>query len=118
MRQSLCVVSYLLRQHGEKLLLGDQSDGLINGFPILEKDQNREAHHTVLFGDILRLVHIDLADLNLRMLCSNLLHNGREHTAGSAPRCPEINDDNPICVQHLVIKCCSVARREEKVYNI
>ena len=109
---------YLFRQHGEKLLLGDQSDGLVDHLTVLEEDENGQAHHTVFFGNVLCVIHVDLADLDVRTLCGNLLQDRGKHTAGRTPRRPEINNDDPICMQHLGVKCFTCQFNNSHVLNL
>jgi len=78
--------------------------GDINGFSMLEEDEAGEAHHTVFLGDVLRLIHVDLADLDVCMLCGDLLQNGDEHTAGGAPCRPKIDDDQLVTLQYFAVK--------------
>lgn len=57
-----------------------------------------------LHGQLTLLVYIDLANLDVVTLVCDLVHDRRNHAAGTAPRCPEIQQDRLVRLQHFVLK--------------
>lgn len=75
-------------------VLGLHTDDAIHLFAVLEEHEHGDRAHAELGGEIGAVVHIDLADFDgVALLGSELLQDGGQHAAGTAPFCPEIDDD-------------------------
>ena len=64
-----------------------------------------KAHYIIFSGDVLGSVYVDFADLNISALFGKLFQNGGEHEAGRTPLRPEIDNNPPIGLQYLSVKC-------------
>ena len=75
-------------------VLGLHTDDAIHLFAVLEEHEHGDGAHTELGGEIGAVVDIDLADFDgVALLGSELLQDGGQHAAGTAPFSPEIDDD-------------------------
>lgn len=83
------------QKFGLELVLGDvRADDLVFHFAVFEKQQERDGFDVVFHREVAGFIDIDLADLRLAFdLAGELVENGADHFAGSAPFGPEINED-------------------------
>ena len=76
---------------------------LVNNLTSLDEDDGRDVTHTVFHRDFVVLLDIALADNNLALILgSQLLHNGSNHAAGTAPLSPEVNYHRKLTGQQFV----------------
>ncbi len=70
--------------------------------PFVKHGERRDATYPVLRGDDRIRVRVELDEFYLaRVFGRKLLHDRRHHAAGTAPRCPEINEYRKISFHHL-----------------
>ena len=84
---------YRLLQKGLQLSFGLHAHGHIHGLAVPEEQQSGDGGDLVPLGKLGHLVYVHLAEGDLRMLLSQLLHYGGEHGAGPAPCGPEVHED-------------------------
>ena len=77
-----------------------EADGFLRFHTVFECDERRDRLHAELDGKFGLLVNVDFADLEVGTRCSHLVDDGREHTAGTAPRRPEVE-------QHCALGVCN-----------
>ena len=63
-----------------------------------EAGENTHRAHGDLLRDILRLVDVDLVEVDVFGLLRELLEDGRDDLARATPRCPEIEDGGLVAV--------------------
>ena len=63
-----------------------------------EAVENTHRAHGDLLRDILRLVDVDLVEVDVLGLVRELLEDGRDDLARATPRCPEIEDGGLVAV--------------------
>ena len=63
-----------------------------------EAGENTHRAHGDLLRDILRLVDVDLVEVDVLGLVRELLEDGRDDLARATPRCPEIEDGGLVAV--------------------
>src|SRR5690606_9337517 len=86
-------------------LLGECAHRLVRQLPLLEENQRRYAHDVVPRWDVMVLIDIQLAELQLaRKLVGQLVHDGPDLAAGAAPRGPEIDDNGETGLEHLLVE--------------
>ena len=93
-----------LRQHIKDRRFGLNAHGLRLDRAVLEDDQCRDAHDAVAHGKLLLCVHVDLPNLDRGVFLRDLVHNGREHAARTAPRCPKVYQHGLVAVEYLRLK--------------
>lgn len=73
-------------------VLGLGADDFVDRLTALEKDHCGDAHYFVLNGSALRLVNVDLGDLQIAdLFVGDLIHDRGDHLAGATPFSPEID---------------------------
>ena len=60
--------------------------------------ENTHRTHANLLRDILRVVDVDLVEVDVLGLVRELLEDGRDDLARATPRCPEIEDGGLVAV--------------------
>ena len=84
--------------------LGNSTDDGVNFLPALEHHQRGNAADAVLTGDVGIFVSVELENLDLSLeFLGNLVNDGSDHAARSAPWGPEI-DQNPLVSVYCIIK--------------
>ena len=63
-----------------------------------EASENTHRAHANLLRDILRVVDVDLVEVDVLGLVRELLEDGRDDLARATPRCPEIEDGGLVAV--------------------
>ena len=63
-----------------------------------EAGENTHRAHANLLRDILRVVDVDLVEVDVLGLVRELLEDGRDDLARATPRCPEIEDGGLVAV--------------------
>src|SRR5262249_51194374 len=77
----------------------------------LEDEDGGDASDTVLGGHARRLVDVELTDLDLPLeLVRELLDDGRELTAGSAPRRREVDEHGDVGLENFGVEVLLVER--------
>lgn len=70
------------------------ADELLNDRTALEQQERGDGAHPKLRGEFAVIVDVDLRNGELAFVFGReLLQNGSNHFAGSAPRCPEVDQD-------------------------
>src|SRR6478735_2987275 len=83
-------------------LRADRSGG---GLAVLEQDHRRDGHDPVLLGETLLLVDVHLDELHLVLaLLGDLLEDGRDRVAWTAPLGPEVDDDGCLGLQDFLFE--------------
>ena len=82
-----------------QLLLADHADVTIHKFTVLDEDQRGDVHDAELHGDVAVFVGVAFADHGFALkFGGNLLHDGSDAPARTAPCRPEINDDKLVAL--------------------
>jgi hypothetical protein len=77
---------------GREIGFSAKAHDLIYDLSVFEEDEIGNAHHAVLHGDVLILIHIALHDFEPSgITLRNSIENGREHFARLAPLGPKIH---------------------------
>jgi hypothetical protein len=78
---------------GLELFFGDIcTHNLIFNLSVLEKQEQWDGTDIVFYGQLTRIVHVDLGHLCMTFdLAGELVENGANHFTGTAPLCPEID---------------------------
>ena len=75
-------------------VFGLHTDDAVHLFAVLEEHEHGDGAYAELSGELGAVVHVDLADFDgVALLSGELLKDGGQHAAGSAPFGPEIDDD-------------------------
>ena len=91
-------------QQLQDLLLGQGTERPVQDLALFHHHQGGDAHDTKLHCQLRFFIHIDLADLDIRPLCRDLIENGAYHPAGTAPGCPEIQQDLLFAALHFLVE--------------
>ena len=78
-------------EQGKQFFLGAVADGGLAQLSVFENQNGGNTGNAEAPGQVHLLVHIDLADGDVRPRDGDLLHNGGDHLAGSAPAGPEVH---------------------------
>jgi len=83
--------------HVGVLLFGGHANLLIDNLAALEDEYGRDAHDSILSGDVWLGVHVYFVDLGLPLELAGKLLDGRtDRLARTAPLRPEVNEDGDV----------------------
>jgi hypothetical protein len=99
---------HLSIKHGENILLALNADYCFGGFPVLENNQSRDAHHIKPRSEIRLFINIDFAHVipSIRFI-PNFIYNRGHHAARSTPGRPKIYKHRPVGFQNRRVKIIS-----------
>ena len=87
----------MLVQQGRELCLRLETADSLDHLATFEQHQRRDGADLMIDRHLSAVVSIDLADLHFSRVVIGLLINGRgKHLAGTAPWCPEIDQNGLI----------------------
>jgi hypothetical protein len=88
---------------GFELFFGNVgTDDLIFHFTVFEKQEQRDGFYAVFHSKAAGFIYIDLGDFCLTFdLGGELLEDGTDHFARTAPSCPEIDENREIGIDHF-----------------
>ena len=99
---------------GLELLLGDAgTDDLVLHLAVLEEQQEGDRLDVELHREIARFIDVDLADNRLAIeIGGDLVDDGSDHFARTAPLCPEVDEDGFVGIKHfgLEVRVCKFQR--------
>ena len=79
---------------GDDIVLGSGAGYTIYLLTSFDKDERGDVLHAVTSGERTGLIDIDLADFGYpRHLRCHLVNDGGDHAAGTAPCCPEVDQN-------------------------
>lgn len=93
-------------QLGLELVFGDVgANDLILDLAIFEEQQKWDGAHAVFDGEFAGFIDIDLADFGLAIdFGGELIEDGTDHFAGTAPFRPEVDEDGDGGVDHFSLE--------------
>lgn len=94
--------------HLHDLIFRSDANCGVCDFAVFHDHEQRDARHAEHGGEITLFIDVDLADFDFVLVfLGDFRDDGREHTAGAAPACPEINQNWLVGFEDFLFKVFS-----------